>query len=253
FCTSFPPQNRHFLLCSYVYDTTSGANFPLFLMGWRFFSGPYYTLDFGAAQLSRDGARVCGDHFELVREGSGRACAVLSDGMGSGSRAAVDAVMTTGLLRKLLQAGFCFEAALDLLNSALLVKSEDESLSTVDIASLDLYSGEVEFLKAGAAPSYVLRGRGVARVESMSLPAGILQGISFEKSSMTLREGDAAILVSDGAVLAGDSWLAEAIRERAALPAQEMARELAGAAKARAEGLHDDDITVLVCRLKKGA
>ncbi|MDY4192320.1 MAG: SpoIIE family protein phosphatase [Oscillospiraceae bacterium] len=214
---------------------------------------PRYGLAFGAKQLARGGARVCGDDFELVRDGRSRAHIILSDGMGSGGRAAVDAVMTTGLLKRMLQAGFRFDAALRLLNSALLVKSEEESLSTVDIVSFDLYTGQIEFLKAGAAPSYVLRGHGVARVEAASLPAGILPEVSFEKNTINLREGDTVIMVSDGAVSAGDGWLTEMLKSSAALPVQELADEIAAAAKLRAQGLQDDDITVLACRLQDGA
>lgn len=213
---------------------------------------PRYTLDFGTAQISKGGARVCGDDYELVRDSRGHAHVILSDGMGSGGRAAIDAVMTTGLLKKMLQAGFRFDAALHLLNSALLVKSDDESLSTVDISSVDLYTGETQFLKAGAAPTYVLRGHGVARVEAMSMPAGILQGVEFEKNTMTLREGDTVVMVSDGAVVSGDGWLGEVLKGSSGLSAEETAKEVASAAKLRAQGLHDDDITVLVCRLQKG-
>ena len=41
---------------------------------------------------------------------------------------------------------------------------------------VDLYTGKTEFLKAGAAPSFVLRSGTVGKVESMSMPAGILRG-----------------------------------------------------------------------------
>ena len=43
--------------------------------------------------------------------------------MGRGSRAALDGAMGAGLLSRLLSAGFGFDAALKVVNSALLVKS----------------------------------------------------------------------------------------------------------------------------------
>ncbi len=48
---------------------------------------------------------------------------VLSDGMGSGTAAAVDANMTVSLITKLIDAGVSYTAALKIVNSALLVKS----------------------------------------------------------------------------------------------------------------------------------
>lgn len=36
-----------------------------------------------------------------------------------------------------------------------MVKSEDESLSTVDVAKIDLYSGRVTLNKAGAPLTYI--------------------------------------------------------------------------------------------------
>lgn len=61
------------------------------------------------------------------------------------------------LLKKLVTAGFSFDSSLELVNAALLAKSEEESLSTIDVATIDLYSGETQFLKAGAAPTFVYR------------------------------------------------------------------------------------------------
>ncbi len=71
--------------------------------------------------------------------------------MGSGGRAAVDGAMASGLISRLLQAGFRSDSALRMVNSALMVKSGDESIATVDIACLDLFSGHLDSLKAGAA------------------------------------------------------------------------------------------------------
>ena len=92
-----------------------------------------------------------------------------------------------------------YTAALKIVNSALLVKSGEESLSTVDIAAVNLYTGQAHFYKAGAAPTFIRRGSRTGMVESTSLPAGILTAVEFEKSSVQLRDGDLIVMVSDGA------------------------------------------------------
>lgn len=209
-------------------------------------------VQYGRAQIASGGSKLCGDCSDFFLDNRGRAHMLVSDGMGSGGKAAIDAAMTVSLLSKLICAGFEFDAALKMVNSALLVKSNEESLSTVDLACVDLFTGKTEFLKAGAAPSYVLRSGTVGKVESTSMPAGILRGVEFEKSSMTLREGDRIIMISDGVLLGGSEWLIPQIKLSKELPAQEMAQEIAKIAKLRRTDGHDDDITVAVMDLSKG-
>lgn len=57
-----------------------------------------------------------------------------------------------------------------------MVKSEDESLSTVDVTSVDLYTGKTTFKKAGAPVTFVKKNGRVTVREMPSLPAGILNG-----------------------------------------------------------------------------
>lgn len=90
------------------------------------------------------------------------------------------------------------DASLKLVNSALLVKSGDESLATIDITGVDLYTGKAEFYKAGAAPTFLRKSGKGGYVESSSLPVGILGGVNFEKNAVTLRDGDVIVMVSDG-------------------------------------------------------
>lgn len=78
--------------------------------------------------------------------------------------------MTTGLLCRLIQAGVGFDAALKMVNSALLVKSGEESLATIDVTQIDLYTGRADFYKAGAAPTFVVKS-GQDWVCGVHLPA----------------------------------------------------------------------------------
>ena len=68
---------------------------------------------------------------------------------------------------------------------------------------MDLFSGKVEFFKAGAAVSYVVRKGKLHRVDLSSLPAGILTEISFAKESYQLEAGDRLLMISDGVLAEG--------------------------------------------------
>ena len=153
-----------------------------------------YVLRLGSAQLSCGQERLCGYAFEYFEDGEGHAVTVLSDGMGSGGRAAVDGAMAAGLTARLLRAGFGGDSVLRMVKSALMVKSNDESLATLDVLKDDLFNGRIESLKAGAAASLLCSKGRVSRLERSSLPIGILRDVTFEKQTDTLVEGDLLLL-----------------------------------------------------------
>ncbi len=208
-----------------------------------------FALQVGVAQQAAGQSRLCGDSFQKLEDHRGHTHLILSDGMGSGGGAAVDSAMTTGLLSRLIEAGVGFDAALRLVNSALLVKSGEESLSTVDLASVDLFTGRVSFYKAGAAPTFLVRDGKCGYVESASLPVGILNDVGFEKSGITLREGDLLVMVSDGVTDLGVEWVLPELEQKQGKAPQAICQHLLDRALERRSQGHADDITVVAARL----
>lgn len=210
---------------------------------------PPLAVEYGEYAFCADGEKFCGDSSRFLYDERGRAHLLLSDGMGSGCNAALDSAMTAGLLERLIRAGFRFDSAIRLVNSALLLKSGDESLATADSCELDLFCGRADFCKAGAAPSYVLKHGRAVRVSAMSLPAGILGGTAFEEENLTLGPGDWIVMVSDGAIAEGDDWILKDMKTLPEKTAPEAARYFAERAKAIRSDGHSDDITVLAAKL----
>ncbi len=208
------------------------------------------TPEIGVAQIPAAGG-ICGDAYSTFGDGFGRYFLMLSDGMGTGGRAAVDGAMTAGLMERLLKAGFGFDCSLRIVNSALLYKSTDESLSTVDIACIDLYTGETELYKAGAAPTLVRRNGKAGKAESHSLPVGILREIGFDRSAITLKYDDIVVVLSDGATTQGVDWICREIEEYEDGTAQDLADSIANAAARRSDKEHPDDITVMIAILNR--
>ncbi len=210
---------------------------------------PLMEAEFGVVSINAAGEKFCGDCAEHFTDQYGCAHLVLSDGMGSGEHAALDSMMTSGLVARLVRAGFRFGSAIKLVNSALLLKSEDESLATVDAFSVNLYTGCANFYKAGAESSFVLKNGRTSKVESCSLPAGILSGAEYEQSSMNLSIGDIAVLITDGVTFGGGEWIPSELRSLAEKPAEEIAKGIAQTANKRRTDGHSDDITVAVIKL----
>jgi len=209
---------------------------------------PRLSVKFGEAAIQKTGEVLCGDACESFIDDRGRAILLLSDGMGCGGSAAVDSNLTVGLMSRLLRCGFGFDQAAKIAGTAMMVKSGDESFSTLDIACIDLYDGMTTFLKAGAPPTYILRCGRVERIEPASMPIGILPEVRLEKASARLRAGDVVVVLSDGAFAGNDKFIISEIEKFSGEP-RAFAKHLAEKAKEmRCDG-HDDDITVMAAAI----
>lgn len=208
-----------------------------------------YRVLAGCARHSCNNQKLCGDSYQYFSDGQGHEIAVLSDGMGTGGRAAVDGTMAADVFSDLMKAGIGFDSALKIVNSALVVKSVDESLATLDVLSLDLYTGSVEFYKAGAPMSFVRRDGDVIPIDAPGVPVGILEEAKFHKINEEIDAGDLIILLSDGALSSGANWIADKISGWDDRMPQELAESIVAEAVARRVDGHDDDITVLVFKL----
>ncbi len=210
---------------------------------------PLLDVEIGSDQHIAQGGKLCGDCIDYFNDGMGKTYALVCDGMGTGGRAAVDGNMAVSTMGRLLRAGLSADSALQIVNAALMIKSEDESLSTVDLASVDLYSGELVLKKAGAAMSYIRRGGRVITRELPSLPAGILNNIKFSTDSLNLSAGDMVVMVSDGVVTGDEKWLERLIRTWHKGSAQELAQAVVEEAIRRRAEIRDDDITAVAMRV----
>lgn len=204
-----------------------------------------FFLRTGASQRTCGESVLCGDTFETFRDGRGRQLLLISDGMGTGGRAAVDAAMASGLFSKLVKAGLGFDTALRIVNSALLAKSEDESFATLDLACFDCYAGQCTVCKAGAAASFLRRAGKAEAMECASMPTGILREARFSDFQTKLQPGDVILLVSDGALGAGTGWILEELEHFDGSNAQALADLISEEAARRRTDGHADDITAV--------
>jgi len=211
---------------------------------------PVYNVLRGFAQHAAGGAALCGDCATAFTDGSGRYFAVLSDGMGTGGRAAVDGTMTASMAQSLLKAGISFESTLRMINSAMLAKGGEESLATLDVVSVDLFTGEVRLRKAGAAGTVLRRKKKTEYLEARSAPVGILPEVHFARSEKTVESGDMIVMVSDGVTAAGTEWLTDLVGNYMDDDPQVLAEQIVDrAVKDRRDG-HEDDVSAVVLMVR---
>lgn len=212
-----------------------------------------YGMDTGFAQLAANGRSVCGDHCLAAPSVDGKYILALSDGMGQGADAETQSRMTVHLLRRLLSVGFDKQTALHLMNSILMVNTQQDSFATADLCLVNLHSGALEFMKTGAVHSYIRRGNTVEKISCSSLPAGIVCDAEPDCDLKYATAGDWIVLMTDGVadVLEQDGGAAltaflQAFEESSP---QALADAVLRMALSAAGGIAQDDMTVLTARM----
>ena len=208
----------------------------------------------GTACIAKGRQTESGDSYSFVDLKNGQKLMVLSDGMGSGKRAHDESAATVKLLESFLESGFDKEASIKIINSMLLLNDSDESFATLDLCTIDLYTGDAEFVKLGAASSFLLRNGKVFIIESSSLPIGMLKDVDMDISKEKLYINDILIMVTDGMTnpWAGEDrkdWIASTLEKCNYENPQDIADYLLFEAKRWSDGKIRDDITVLVSRI----
>lgn len=203
----------------------------------------------GVGRRMKEGEDVSGDNFSCLSLPDGELLLALSDGMGSGKGAFGESRVVIELLEQMTEAGFSKISALKLINSLYMPEAVQTSFATADVVVLDLYRGSCQFMKNGAAATWIRRENSVERIEGQALPVGVYQDAEpyFEKTE--IYSGDYVIMMTDGIVdaFAGrEAELEKMLQEHRIVNPQELAEYIVDEAVARSEGIVKDDMSVVV-------
>ena len=207
---------------------------------------PVFEVAYGSAEKNRSGEKVSGDARSVLCPSRRRRLFALSDGMGSGERAARASRDAIAMVENFYRAGFDNAVILTLVNKLLCLTS-DESFSSLDICVIDTVSGGLDIIKMGAVSTFVCH-RGSAEIISCAAPpAGIIERAVPLTARRQLYDGDMVVMMSDGVYDALDEQgVLDAVEQiRTSNPQVLADRLLERALAAGAE----DDCTVLVMRL----
>lgn len=223
----------------------------------KFVEEETFRVTTGVAKRGKYEGSVSGDNYTFMNTGDGKYIVALSDGMGTGQKAECQSRAAIGLLEQFMETGFDKDTAIKLINSILVLKSDDDSFATIDLSSIDLYDGKVEFIKIGAVTTYVKRPERVETIKNVSLPAGILSDIETELICKKVDSGDFIIMVTDGII---DSFkndeqeeqsLSKYIEEIENSNPQALADSILNKAYSNCGDKAIDDMTVLVAKVWK--
>lgn len=215
-----------------------------------------YRITVGVGTKTREGEVVSGDSVSWFTTQEGVACVVLADGMGSGKRASDESKALVRMTERFLKAGIDSVDAVRTIGPALKMRTQGDSFATLDVGTVDLYSGNAQSVKCGAAPTYlrVVDGDGMVRIRkivSSTLPAGLEESGEMDVTRFHMNEGDAMVLISDGVLESGNRssvWIEDMLSQSMHLSARELAARIVLEASARGA---PDDMTAAVIYFDK--
>ncbi|WP_029451483.1 stage II sporulation protein E [Clostridium algidicarnis] len=215
---------------------------------------PKYHVATAISRRCKDGEVLNGDSYSFGKIKDGTYMTIISDGMGSGPQASEESRAAIELIEKFTNAGFDKITAINTVNSIMGFKfSEDEKFSTLDLNSIDLYSGKITFMKVGAVASFIKRAEKIDIIKSKTLPIGVLDKVDIDIIDKKVKNGDIVVTVSDGVLdcCEGGSieWLAEYLVKSNKNTPKELAEDIIEKVKELSGGKIKDDMTAIVSKV----
>ena len=211
---------------------------------------PMFSMVYAVSGIPKDGEKISGDSHTTKELSNGLFVMALADGMGSGVKAENESKVVIELIERFLDAGFEKDFAVKMVNSVMFIKSGEDNFSTLDICSVDLYSGNGEFIKTGATDAYIVRDKRAKAIYSSSLPVGILDNIEIEKIGFKLNDSDIIIMLTDGAAdvikrLGGSYWVEKTLEKINSKNPKDISDFILMKLKEIENGCAKDDMTVM--------
>jgi len=145
---------------------------------------------------------VGGDFFDYVwlDEKKAKLGIAVADVSGKAMRAAITAVMTSGMIYQEIGNGESPKKILRKINKPLYAKIDDHMFTALSFAVLDVKKKELRFSNAGQMyPALTRRGRVIMlEVKGARLPLGIKENVLYEEMIVRLKKGDTVIFYTDG-------------------------------------------------------
>ena len=191
---------------------------------------------------------ISGDTAVAFESENGYFYSLISDGMGSGKEAKETSAFVADFMQRALEFNSEGQTVLKILNHTIRHRHRECS-ATVDLFSVDLYRGDAEFLKSGAAASYVKRGSSIFRIKSKTAPLGLMKSVDAERIKIDLEGDDYIIMLSDGIAQSAEDtpWLLDLLSRPPKRNLKEYADSILSAALKNMP--RSDDMTVLVTRV----
>lgn len=222
----------------------------------NFLSDDKYVMAIGTGEATKNKSELSGDAMLNIRLKDGKYLVAISDGMGTGTEARKSSSQSLRMLENLLLSGFDKNISLDLINTSL-INQNTEVFATLDIAIVDLYAGNIEFIKSGACPTYIKNNKKVQIIKSNSLPTGMVDANHIQTFDKDINSGDIMLMCSDGILDANieyknkELWVKYMLEDMETTNTKKIADIILNEAIDNNFGAIKDDMSVMVCKFKE--
>ena len=206
-----------------------------------------FSVTTAAAQCAVHEDEPCGDCWDTFTDSDGAFYLAVSDGMGSGKHAALDAKIVLSDFRQLVQSGMDCKEAARMINALMMTKSGDERFATLDVAKICTDTASVTLYKYGAGPTFIRHGGRVTLYQAVSNPIGILPDAEPYTTDMKLERGDMLVLLTDGLDDKLFPYIRQTMQQGGDL--QAMTHAVCAKVQRSAKGAPPDDVTVLAAAI----
>ena len=219
-------------------------------------STPKYNIKSEIISYTKTGENISGDSYLQLELQDLRQLSVISDGVGSGESAARSSSTVINMLERLLSGGFDEDKAIEIINSVIKLKGEDDLFATLDAAIINEKDAQCYFIKLGAAPTYLIEKGKVITITSTNIPVGLIDSSDYVPICKKLDYGDFVIQLSDGVIPdtidPNNNYIKNFLSTcDVTKSAKVIAQELKEVININNDGVYDDDITVIVNKIEK--
>ena len=219
-------------------------------------STPKYNIKSEIISYTKTGENISGDSYLQLELQDLRQLSVISDGVGSGESASRSSSTVINMLERLLGGGFDEDKAIEIINSVIKLKGEDDLFATLDATIINEKDAQCYFIKLGAAPTYLIEKGKVVTITSTNIPVGLVDSSDYIPICKKLDYGDFVIQLSDGVIPdtidPNNNYIKNFLSTcDITKSAKVIAQELKEVININNDGVYDDDITVIVNKMEK--
>ena len=159
-----------------------------------------YVVKAVVKQVRKADSMISGDSYIVTELKDNSKIIAISDGMGSGVKSKEISETVISMIEKMSAGGFNKQEILDIINKLVRLRESGETSATLDMCAINERDNVFEFIKLGAAPSYIIENGEITEIKQDNMPMGLVSNIKYTSIEKTVNKGDFVVLISDGAV-----------------------------------------------------
>lgn len=219
-------------------------------------STPEFNVQNSVISIAKNGEEVSGDSYLIEELQDLKHISVISDGEGNGRNASKSSKNVIDMLERLLSGGFDECGAIEIINSILKLKSDSQNSSTLDNMIIDLKTGYSQYIKLGAAPTYIIHEGKIVTINNMNIPVGVSDNPDYLPISRKLIDKDIVVQISDGVLYEGldisNNYFTEYLKTiDVNKTAKQITDEIYRNVLRENKNILNDDVTIIVTKIIK--